>query len=156
MPARYKSKQDYGTPWELIRAVEARFGRLEVDLAATGSDDDEGGNAKANRFVDSRRHDSLKLKWFPDHRYWLNPPFARIHPWAQKCAETELGATGRIFFLTPASVGARWWREHVHEKALVLFLHPRIVFEGMTDPFPKDCSIAVYGEPPGYEIWRWK
>ena len=36
MPAQVpgKSKQDYGTPIELIRAVEAKFGRLAFDLAA--------------------------------------------------------------------------------------------------------------------------
>lgn len=29
-----RSKQDYGTPWEFIRAVERRWGKLHVDLAA--------------------------------------------------------------------------------------------------------------------------
>jgi hypothetical protein len=31
----HQSEQDVGTPWELIRAVEARFGAIKFDLAAT-------------------------------------------------------------------------------------------------------------------------
>jgi hypothetical protein len=40
-----KSKQDYGTPWELIRAIEARWGKLTIDLAARAD------NAKAPLFI---------------------------------------------------------------------------------------------------------
>lgn len=31
------SKQDYGTPWPFIEAVERRFGPLAIDLAATAT-----------------------------------------------------------------------------------------------------------------------
>lgn len=98
-----RSKQDYGTPWGLIRAVEARFGKLDVDLAARAD------NAKAPRLIGPDQ-DSLKVPWGPricGGIGWLNPPFADIDPWAKKCgAETTPMNGNRIILLTPASVGA--------------------------------------------------
>ena len=42
---RHHSKQDYETPAEFIQAVEVRFGKIKVDLAATEQ------NAKADRYI---------------------------------------------------------------------------------------------------------
>lgn len=146
---RGASRQDYETPWELIRVVESRFGQLAVDLAASES------NTKASRFI-SERDDSLSVAWhlLSKDLLWLNPPFGNIAPWARKCAiQANYGA--RIAFLVPASVGANWYRDHVHGKARVYFLNGRICFDGKNG-FPKDCLLALYGEPAGYEVWTWK
>jgi hypothetical protein len=35
---RHNSKQDYETPIEFMQAVESRFGKIKVDLAATEKD----------------------------------------------------------------------------------------------------------------------
>jgi len=159
-----KSKQDYGTPWDLIRAVEKRFGTFVWDLAATKE------NAKAPRFI-TPEEDSLKVDWptgGDDARgnLWLNCEFAHISPWAKKCAEhVERLAFGRLLvLLTPASVGANWFFNYVHGRALVIPLRPRFAFEGQpinpktgkADPYPKDCMISVFGEKPGFEPWKWK
>ena len=143
------SKQDYQTPWEFIRAVESRFGKFEWDLAA----DDQ--NHKAPKYF-TEKTNSLSHPWaMISGNCWLNPPFGVIGPWAEKCAkEARLGA--KIFLLTPASVGSNWFAEHVHGKALVLFLSPRLTFDGADDPYPKDLILSCYGQPPGYEPWRWK
>jgi phage N-6-adenine-methyltransferase len=144
-----KSKQDYETPSELLRAVERRFGRLHVDLAARPD------NAKAPRFVTPER-DSLKVDWsaeFWGSRCWLNPEFADIAPWAAKCS-TSRGL--HIFLLTPASIGANWFAEHVHGKAVVLGLSPRLTFVGASDPYPKDCMLSIFGfGVAGFDVWRW-
>lgn len=152
---RHKSKQDYPTPWELIHACDARFGAISFDLAAT----DE--NKKAAEFF-SPTQDSLTRSW---HKImvpstdrpilWLNPPFSDIAPWAKKCAEeSKLGA--RILFLTPASVGSNWFRDHVHGQAHVLALNGRITFIGAEDPYPKDCIISAFGFGKiGFDVWKW-
>lgn len=157
-----RSKQDYGTPADFIAAVEERWGKLAFDLAADES------NAKAKRFW-TEEDDSLSdaCEWnaiAPGKLLWLNPPFGNIGPWAAKCAEyaalararrTALDKKGRLLFLTPASVGANWYAAHVHDQARVVFLNGRLCFDGK-DPYPKDCMLSVFGEPPGFEIWRWK
>jgi phage N-6-adenine-methyltransferase len=154
MPAQRPgtSRQDYETPPDFLAAVARRFGNMHVDLAARAD------NAKASRFV-TPEEDSLTVPWarrFPGWRGWLNPPFADIDPWAEKCALETVGDAMRVHFLTPASVGAVWFSTHVFHRALVLFLQPRITFVGAEDPYPKDCMLSVFGMGAGVDVWRWK
>ena len=158
MPAQKpgKSEQTVETPSDFITAVEARFGKIDFDLAAVYS------NAKASRFfgptADSLKQDWTKLKG----NLWLNPPFGDIAPGAQKCAESTAGlsalktASRCILLLVPASVGSNWWAEHVDQKALVLFTSPRLKFVNHKTSYPKDLALVVYSAMrPGYECWRW-
>lgn len=147
-----RSKQDYGTPRALIKAVEKRFGALAWDLAATAE------NAKAPEFL-TEEEDSLGIAWHalePSGLLWLNPPFARIEPWAAKCA-AEMRKGARILFLTPASVGSNWFIDHVLPNASVYALAPRLTFEGCSDPYPKDCILSVFDNSfIGFHAWRWR
>lgn len=151
---RGASRQDYGTPPAFIDAVERRFGCLTVDLAATSE------NAVAKKFITEAR-DSLSQMWAGSYagNMWLNPPFANIAPWAAKCAaeSLHLDPHTRILLLVPASVGANWFADHVHGKALVLGLQGRLTFVGETQPYPKDCLLCVYGEGlRGFDVWAWR
>ncbi len=147
------SKQDWGTPWEFIHAVQLRFGFLTCDLAARGD------NAKAPQFY-TPDSDSLTAPWATDNptgNLWLNPPFKDIEPWAKKCAEESAQRAGLILMLTPASIGTDWFAKHVHRKAMVLGLSPRMTFEGAEDPYPKDLMLSVFGMGlNGFDCWRWK
>jgi phage N-6-adenine-methyltransferase len=150
---RGRSRQDYGTPWEFIRAVVDRFGPLDHDLAASEK------NAKASTFYDEAS-DSISKDWgraHPTGNLWLNPPFAYIEPWANKCEFESNRRHGLIFLLTPASIGTEWFAKYVHRKALVLALSPRLTFEGTDDPYPKDLMLSVYGYGMnGFDTWRWR
>jgi len=122
-----KSKQDYATPWSFIRALERRFGKIELDLAATKD------NAKAPLWI-TPEQDSLSQDWDMTggacaKLAFLNPPFNACADFARKCARAERLP---ILFLVPASVGSEWWAREVDGKAdLVLFVRPRIEFEGL-------------------------
>ena len=145
-----KSEQTVGTPREFIRAVEARWGSLTIDLAATKK------NAKAKKFF-TEEDNSFKKRWYGWGNAWLNPPFGDIKPWVAKAARTlpKLGKGDRIFVLTPASISAKWFRDYVHEKALVIGI-TRMKFVGHKHQFPKDLMLSVYGERPGFEVWEWR
>lgn len=145
---RGRSKQDYSTPPEFMRAIAVRFGVPAWDLAASSE------NTKAPRWLGTDQ-DSLSVKWHElNGLLWLNPPFANIGVWAEKCLrEAALGA--RILFLTPASVGSNWYRDFIHERARVVFLNGRITFQGCDDSYPKDLMLTVFGDRPGFEIWTW-
>lgn len=145
--ARGKSKQDYATPREFMRAVVSRFGLLSFDLAASPH------NTKNPNYF-SKEDDSLTKNWHEIRGLlYLNPPFDNIAPWAEKCLlESSRGA--KILFLTPASVGSNWFANFVHRKALVLFLQGRISFDGIA-PYPKDCILSCFGFTPNYEVWKW-
>lgn len=151
---RGHSAQDCSTPREFIQAVERRFEPILWDLAA------HDGNHVCNAWFGpgSTLENSLTVEWRKLSLFrkllWLNPPFADIEPWAHKCSiEAHYGA--RIAFLVPAAVGSNWYRRHVHGQALVLFLSPRLSFDSK-NPYPKDCLLALYGEPVGFECWRWR
>lgn len=148
---RHRSDQEIGTPLDFIAAVEERFGPLTWDLAASAE------NTKAPNYF-TRAVDSLKQDWTVlSGNLWLNPEFAQIDPWASKCRETRAQAPKqRILMLTPGSVGTNWFAEHVHLHALILGLRPRIKFVGAKDAYPKDLTLSVYGEAPGFDCWRWK
>ncbi len=154
-----RSKQDYETPVDFLDAVERRFGAFEWDLAASKE------NKKADGYYDEGM-DSLKQPWAEVIKCavgWLNPPFADLGAWAEKCAaeSKRMHPRGIITMLCPASVGTNWWASHVDGSAAeVLFLSPRISFVGTSAPYPKDLSLIVYrGETAGgtmYRPWRWK
>ena len=166
MPAQkpHRSEQIVGTPWELIDVVEARFGRLHFDLAATADNCKvrNGGKVMRNaRFgPDSPEGtDALTQDWsaLGKNLCWLNPPYGNIKEWAAKCFMA--GRRGpQIFFLIPASVGSNWWAEYVDQQAFVYFLSPRLVFQNHTSSYPKDIALCHYNGPrkAGYECWRWK
>lgn len=151
--ARGRSKQDVETPDSLIRAVERRFGPIVCDLAATAE------NKKGSGAYIGPEQDSLVQPWadlHPTGTLWLNPEFGDVAPWAQKCAFEAQLRSGVIAMLVPASVGANWWFDFVHQKAMVLALTPRVKFIGHTAGFPKDLALCIYGQQAnGFDVWDW-
>lgn len=155
----HRSEQEVGTPRAFLDAVEERFGALTWDLAANP------GNAVAKSYLtpaSAGGKGSLAVDWamLPGAvggRLWLNPPFGTIAPFAQKCAEQAPAIAGSILMLVPASVGTNWFAEHVHRKALVLALRPRLTFVGHGDPYPKDLALIVWGRwvVPAFDLWKW-
>lgn len=148
-----RSVQEVGTPLDFLDAVQNRFGEITTDLAANGT------NAVATPWYgpDSDwAEDSLTQPWHNrPGLLWLNPPYADIGTWAEKCKyESRRGAV--IALLIPAAVGTNYWRNHIHDEAQVHFLSPRLTFVGHTQSYPKDLALCMYGLIPGYECWRWK
>ena len=156
---RGHSHQGYATPEVLIAAVRTRLGigTFTFDFAADKS------NTVAPAFW-TQEVDSLQQplgRWYTRLNGgwgWLNPPFDDIAPWAAACAGVRtLG--GQVAFLVPAAVGSNWWRDHVHNQALVLLVNGRIPFDPERPHwgYPKDCALCVFApqEDPGYEVWTW-
>lgn len=150
-----ESIQNFSTPMDFILAVEKRFGKISFDLAASSN------NTKASNYFDIREN-SLDQDWYMlKGNLWLNPPFARIHLWSEKCLQTaaNLSPNSRILLLTPASTGSNWFQEHVWGHASVLALSPRLCFDGI-GPYPKDCILSVFTRKgvntAEFECWRWK
>jgi DNA (cytosine-5)-methyltransferase 1 len=147
-----RSKQDYQTPPELLRAIERDFHveHWAMDLAADQHNHIcptwlGPGSAVAI--------DALKVDWVFPGDLWLNPPFADIEPWVKKCAFTV--RFGRIFLLVPASVGSNWYQAYVHGRGHTVAISPRVSFT--KDPYPKDITIVVFGPlRGGFSTWRWK
>ncbi len=148
------SEQVVGTPRDFLDAVEARFGALEFDLAAT-ADNSVCGCAHYGP-GSSLAKDSLAERWdVLIGNLWLNPEYNDIGPWVRKASETTTGRDRRIHVLVPLTTAA-WARDYVWGKARVFGLAPRLKFTGHSASFPRDLMLAVYGEPVGFEIWNWR
>ena len=141
-----RSKQSYGTPREFLDAVERRFGVIVHDLAASAE------NAVCSAYFDEERN-GLIAEWPHDGTLWLNPPFGRPTAWLERCDPSRRGWT---LVLLPASVSTNWFRDHVHGRAFVMPISPRLTFAGESDPFPKDLMLLAFGfGVKGFEPWQW-
>jgi hypothetical protein len=153
---RWRSEQVVATPRAFVRAVEMKLDWVfTFDLAATSANSVTGGYYFGPG--SAWGEDALVQPWDGRGFCWLNPPFGDIGRWAEKCAlERARGAT--IAMLTPASIGTDWFAAHVHGKALVLGIAPRLTFVGSPTPYPKDLMLSVFspGVAPGFDVWRWK
>lgn len=146
------SRQDYETPPDFMRAIERRYGKVTFDLAASPH------NAKAkNYFALEDGVDSLAQDWTSPKLggvRWLNPPFAKIEPWAAKCAECRWLPFWTLL-LTPASIGTLWYARHVLRRAQCDGIS-RITFVGETISYPKDLMLSAYGfGVSGNGFWQW-
>ena len=163
---RFSSNQAHETPWELICAIEKRFGLIEIDLAATSK------NAKAGRFI-TKKENSLKCNWaemLKGELGYLNPEFDPVTPWIDKSIEQQLQGA-RFVDLLQGSMDANWfWKmlRHAH----VYALEPRVTFVGEKDVFPKPLVLSAFNcqhnNEPGKTIeripgrfdglyrWHWK
>ena len=144
------SEQVVGTPPELILAVQARWGVLDFDLAATEE------NAVCSLYF-TEEDDSLSIVW-PSGLNWLNPPYKEIGKWVKKAhLETERNPQCRVIMLIPASVSTNWYRDYVQGKALCVPIR-RPKFVGQKNVIAKDMMLVVYGEPRvGWSPqWNWK
>lgn len=149
------ARQDYCTPPELLEAVQARFGKITFDAACTRE------NAVAPLGCHYPEVDALAECWryFSDQTIWCNPPFALSRRFAERAADSRQGIHApTILLLVPAAVDSNWYREHVHGKALVLPLSPRVTFVGQPTAINRPLMLCVYGPhiTPGFEPWQWK
>lgn len=153
----HRSRQDYGTPEGFLDAVEERFGTITWDVAASSA------NAVVDGFYSKDGIDAFTDDWAArftrSDLLWLNPEFSELgHRWAPLVARwtTELPWL-RLLMLTPASIGASWFRKHVHRRAMVLGLEGRLTFVGEKDPYPKDCMLSCFGfGVAGFDVWTWQ
>lgn len=163
-----RSKQDYGSPIAFLEAVARQFGPIDLDLACRPD------NMVAPYGI-TEEIDALTQDW-ADPIYWskggkvvvsgdhirvayLNPPFANIRPWAAKIEQCRWLPRWTLM-LVPASMGSKWWADHVLNKAMVYGI-PRLAFigeGGKTEGlYPKDLALVCAGfgvSGTGYWDWR--
>ena len=146
---RHGSNQVVRTPDALLASVQARFGKIEFDLAASPD------NAVAERYY-TEQDDALRQDWSKVGLAWCNPPFAKFSKFTAKAAsEAKKGA--RIVMLATAGVSTNWWAKSVEGHAMVIPIK-RVRFVGHSADFPKDMVILVYGfGMSGYaRQWDWR
>lgn len=161
------AQQSYRTPRAFLDAVEREYGRITWDAACT-TEDCVASNGMG--FVHSD-FDALRADWalLRGELVYCNPPFRRSGAFCRKAAQAQRpGAPVRCLMLVQAAVDSDWFRAHVHGKAFVRPLSPRIAFthpdgspvldgKGKPAAINRPLMLAEYGfGRVGFEPWRWK
>lgn len=158
---RAGAQQSYRTPRAFLDAVEHEYGKITWDAACTTEDCVAVGGYM---FPD---WDALKRDWqeLRGALVWCNPPFGQSGSFCAKAAATS---HVHILMLVQAAVDSDWFRQHVHGKAFVRPLSPRIAFthpdgspvldgRGKPAAINRPLMLAEYGfGRVGFEPWRWK
>lgn len=149
-----ENRQNWGTPPDLMSAIEKRWGKPGFDLAASAE------NTKAEAFY-SEDEDSLVQDWItpkgldPLVRF-CNPQYENIARYAEKCAEVRFLPRWTLL-LVPASIDSNWFENYVHNKAFWCGLKGRVKFIGAKHPYMKPLMIAAYGfGVTGCSPWAWR
>jgi phage N-6-adenine-methyltransferase len=137
--------------------VECRFGLIGFDLAAT-----DGHEVYPRHF--SPEQDSLTRDWAcvrdAPRVAWLNPPYANIRPWVAKLDAECRDLSRWTLCLVPASMGSKWWADHVLNKCFALGVTRMAFCDAAGVPsqlYPKDLALLCYGYGvSGHGFWDWK
>lgn len=160
---RPNAPQDYRTPKALLDAIKRRFGRIDWDAACTRE------NAVTDAGYYFPEIDALARDWneLGTLLVFANPPWSDAGKFATKCAARTVGPT---LLLVQAAVDSEWYARHVHGRALVLALRPRIPFlapDGKSPAFVdargkalgvnRPAMLACYSiGSVGFEPWDWR
>jgi phage N-6-adenine-methyltransferase len=149
---RGKSRQDIETPPEFFAAVERRFGRTAIDLAAH-----ERNHKCAEWFGHGGLcDDALSADWSSlTGNAWCNPPFTLIAKFVAKMAVECRNRPAWTLLLTPASPGSNWGKL-CEENGFVITLEDRMKFVGESSNYPKDLQLTAFGfGVVGRARWHW-
>lgn len=135
------ARDDWSTPWDFFRSLDAEFGPFDLDVCATPE------NAKCAEFY-TREQNGLDQPW--TGRCWMNPPYGKeIGKWVKKASEEVLKQADCVVCLLPARTDTAWWHEYIERCAVrVVFLRGRIRFEGAKYSAPFPSVIAVFKSRP--------
>jgi phage N-6-adenine-methyltransferase len=140
------------TPPQLFSACEKRFGKFDIDVAASNVN-----YQVINYFTE--KDNALQQSW-AGMRCWCNPPYSDIMPWVKKATEECLkGAV--ITMLLKCDTSTAWFKEIFRTVDELYFLQPRVRFVGAPTTPTWGCMIARWTSPhilmesPKISLWRW-
>lgn len=175
------SKQDYKTPRNLIEAIEVRFGKISVDVAADFSNKvadlyfcEPNGDIRDLMGISSKEKgdgllavDCLSQDWVwwqTQHPglFFDNPPFKKIPEFS--CKHKEEMVRGCSSLLLIPDDATRAYVNNVLGHADIYRLVGRVPFKvdpvtGNKEVFPKDCAICHFypgNDSPKYCFWDWR
>ena len=96
------SIRDYwATDRSIIEAMEARYGKYDLDAAASAE------NAVCEKFYDEKTN-CLKRWWGKGKHIWLNPPYSTPLPFIEKAVE-QMEHENQIDVLLPGDASTVWF-----------------------------------------------
>lgn len=104
----------WATPREVVEYMEARYGKYDLDAAAS----DE--NKVCDKFY-SKETNCLKRWWGSKKHVWLNPPYSNPTPFIKKAIE-QMEHDNQIDILLPADNSTAWFIEAQQSAAEIIWI----------------------------------
>jgi len=138
-------REDWSTPQAMFDALDSVF-KFKVDLCADHT------NHKCDFFIPESldlmspgAEDAVDIFSGEDDYLWINPPY-KSHGKTGKFVQRAVDIAGSrgLVCLIPASVGSKWWLEHVWANFDSFIFPRRFDFEGAPGSGAMfDCAICV-------------
>ena len=124
---RFTYKEDeWGTPLELFRTLDEEF---HFNLDPCG---DSSRPLRKDLETWTKEDNGLNRSW-AGRRVFVNPPYAHIAEWVQKChAESESAEI--IVLLIFSRTDTRYFHEYIYGKAELRFIRGRLKFTNLNNP----------------------
>ena len=134
-------REDWRTPPEVIALLRHLWGFVDLDPCAPARE--------ANDFAAANLRgdlvDGLSVAWHEEARtVYVNPPFASLAAWAEKCA-TEAKAGAEVVLLLPARTDTRYWHTSIATAQAVCFWRGRMRFVGAPASAPFPTALVYWG-----------
>lgn len=129
-----RGNQDVETPDAFFKAVEHFIGgEFSYDMAA------DELNAKCNKFF-TEADDALNIDWPLNCWLWLNPPFANLGKWVEKCYEQARRGCNIVTI----------WPLSGDQNQIVTWNYASVyIIHGRIWPNVRGCMLCVWGKEPG-------
>lgn len=123
VPPSWWTSDEWETPPEFVAALEAEFGRFDLDPCARAE------TAKAE-FYYTQEDDGLVQPWYG--QVFVNPPYSKPGPWVEKAIGASLNPKRHtmIYLLLPAATDVGWFHDLVLPHCNVRFIRGRLRFLG--------------------------
>jgi phage N-6-adenine-methyltransferase len=138
-------REGWGTPQDMFDALDSVF-NFKVDLCA------DHRNHKCELYITEGidlmspgAEDAIDIFSGEDDYLWINPPY-KSRGGTGKYVQRAIDVAGSrgLVCLIPASVGSKWWLDHVWLNFDVFIFPRRFNFEGALGSGSMfDCSICV-------------
>lgn len=108
----------WATDRELIAWMESRYGKYDIDAAASAE------NAVCEKFYDEKRN-CLNIWWGKNKHIWLNPPYSHPDPFVKKAIE-QMEHGNQIDMLLPGDNSTAWFAEARRNAAEIIWIEAEI------------------------------
>jgi phage N-6-adenine-methyltransferase len=154
---RSLGRDDWETPWELVKALEGVLGTsFTLDVCATWE------TKKASMYY-SLDDDGLSSSAAWCGVVWCNPPYSNLRAWVEKALdEAQKDHCELLAMLVPAATDTMWFHRLVEAASVTLLLKGRVAFlkDGVPQKGNTTASAVVLfakGQVSGeLLLWDWK
>jgi hypothetical protein len=139
------ARQDWRTPDEVVELLHVLWeGGPDIDPCAAP----ERAHHLAKENFDGRDifTNGLECTW--PGRAYVNPPFADLALWAEKCRREHEQRGAEVVLLMPARTDTAYWHQHVATADAVCFWRGRMRFIGAPSSAPFPTALAYWGPRP--------